>query len=74
MTLDLQFKIKENPHYQKYIRENSNWYKLLNRDPLMFKNFETEVKETYKLRPSDKITKLTQTFELLGTIVSSFNK
>ena len=30
MTLELQFKIKNNPYYARYLRENSNWYKILN--------------------------------------------
>ena len=39
MTLDLQFKIKNNPNYLRYIRENSYWYKLLNSNPALFKEF-----------------------------------
>ena len=33
MKLDVQFKIKNNYLLQKYIRENSYWYKYLNRNP-----------------------------------------
>ena len=33
MNLETQFKIKNNPMLQKYIRENSYWYKILNRNP-----------------------------------------
>ena len=40
MTLELQFKIKNNPYYLKYLRENSIWYKKLNREPETFKIFE----------------------------------
>ena len=36
MNLDIQFKIKNNPNYQRYIRENSYWYKILNRTPEAF--------------------------------------
>lgn len=73
MTLDLQFKIKNNPHYQRYIRENSYWYKLLNRNPALFSNFEEEVKEKYKLRPADKIEKILETVEMVQAIVSTFH-
>lgn len=57
MTLELQFKIKNNPYYLKYLRENSIWYKKLNREPETFKIFEEEVKDRYELRPSYKISK-----------------
>lgn len=72
MTLDIQFKIKNNPYYQRYIRENSYWYKTLNRDPLQFKRFEEEVKERYHLRPTDKINRMLETVEMLQTLMSSF--
>ena len=71
MTLELQFKIKNNPRYIQYIREHSYWYKLLNRDPLLFKNFEENVRETYKLRVTDRISKALSTIELFQNIVSS---
>ncbi len=74
MTLDLQFKIKSNPLYVKYLHENSYWYKNLNRNPNLFNEFVREVKTNYKLRPSDKINKALSTFEMLSAIMSSLNK
>lgn len=71
MSLDVQFKLKNNPNYIRYIRENSNWYKILNRDPSMFKMFEDEVKEKYKLRPTDRISRALDTLELLQNVVST---
>ena len=73
MTLDVQFKLKSNPLFIKYLHENSYWYKILNRDPNMFNDFVEEVKTNYKLRPSDKINKMLSTFEMVSAIVSSFN-
>lgn len=72
MNLDIQFKLKNNPYFQRYIRENSYWYKLLNRNPNIFKLFEEKVKEDYKLRASDKISKALSTIEMFQNIVSSF--
>ena len=71
MTLDIQFKIKNNPNYLRYIRENSYWYKTLNRNPYLFKQFEEEVKERYHLRTSDKISKTLDTIELIQNVVST---
>ena len=73
MTLDTQFKLKSNPLYIKYLHENSNWYKILNRDPNMFNSFVEEVKTNYKLRPSDRLDRALSTFEMLTTILSTLN-
>lgn len=72
MTLELQFKIKSNPLYIKYLHLNSYWYKILTRNPLEFNKFEEEVKEYYHLRTTDKIKKAFDTMELIGSIISSF--
>lgn len=71
MILDLQFKIKNNANYLRYLRENSYWYKILNRYPEQFKNFEQEVKEKYQLRPSDRIGRALDTFEMIQSILST---
>ena len=73
MTLDTQFKLKSNPLYIKYLHENSNWYKILNRNPDMFNEFIEEVKTNYKLRTSDRIDRALSTFEMLTTIISTLN-
>lgn len=71
MTLETQFALKNNPYFSKYIRENSNWYKILNREPGMIKNFEEEVKVNYKLRTSDKINKALETLEMIESIMGT---
>lgn len=71
MNLDTQFKLKNNPLYIKYLRENSYWYKILNREPNSFKAFEDEVKINYKLRPEDRISQALDYIEMLETIMST---
>lgn len=71
MSLDVQFAIKNNPYFGRYIRENSHWYKILNRNPNMMRAFEEEVKTYYKLRPSDRITKALETIEMLESVMST---
>jgi len=73
MTLELQFKLKSNPLYIRYLHENSHWYKILNREPEMFNNFVEEMKTNYKLRPSDRLNKALSTFEMVSAIISSLN-
>lgn len=71
MTLDIQFKLKSNPLFIKYLHENSYWYKILTREPSLFNDFLMEVKKNYKLRTSDKINEALNTFEMLSSIFSS---
>lgn len=71
MNLDTQFKLKNNPLYIKYLRENSYWYKILNREPNSFKTFEDEVKVNYKLRPEDRLSQALDYIEMLETIMST---
>ena len=68
MTLELQFKLKSNPLYIKYLHENSYWYKILNRNPNMFNEFVNEVKRNYKLRTSDRLNEALNTFEMITSI------
>ena len=71
MRLDIQFNLKSNPNYIKYLRENSYWYKILTRQPNMFKEFVSEVKKNYKLRPIDKIEDAISTIEMLSMLMNS---
>ncbi|MDD3341094.1 MAG: YlbE-like family protein [Bacilli bacterium] len=71
MILDVQFRIKNNPMYQNYLRENSYWYKVLSRNPDRIKEFEDKAKEHYGARPTDKIGKLLSTMEMINSIVST---
>lgn len=71
MSLEIQFKIKNNPNYLKYLRTHSNWYKELNRNPASFSLFEEKVKEEYRLRPTDKINKTLEMIEMAEAIIST---
>ena len=71
MNLELQFKLKKNPLYIRFLRENSYWYKYLNRDPNYFKEFEIEMKKIYKLNPTDKISRVIDTFDVVQTVLST---
>ena len=70
MSIDIQFKIKNNKNYIRFLRENSNWYKYLNRDSNNFKYFEEEVKTVYRLRPSDKISRVVDTVSMIQALLT----
>ncbi len=71
MTLDVQFKLKNNPLYKNYLRRNSYWYKTLTRNPSEFNKFEEEVKSFYKLSRADRINKMLETIELASTFIKA---
>ena len=72
MRLDLQFKIRSNPDYQRYLRSHSYWYKILNRNPNIFKSFEDELKEQYKLRKIDRLGRTLET--VIEYVISQNNR
>lgn len=71
MPLEIQFKLKENPLYIKYLRENNIWYKRLIRDPNLFDVFVNEMKIKYKLRTSDKINKVMDTLDIVSNLFNN---
>ena len=58
MQLEIMMKINENPIEKQFLREHSYWYKYLNRDINNYKYFIKDMKEKYKLTPTDKINKV----------------
>ena len=67
MRYDIQYKINNDINLKRFIRENSYWYKALNRDSDNFKYFVDDMKVKYKLTPVDKLNK---TIENIGMIQS----
>ena len=52
---------------KRFLRENSYWYKELNRNSNSFRYFVSDMKVKYKLTPEDKINR---TIENIGVIQS----
>ena len=73
MTIDLQYKINNDINLKMYLRENSYWYKDLNRNPDSFKYFVQEMKEKYKLTTSDKIDKTIDNINMVKTFLDVLN-
>lgn len=57
MTTDVQIKISSDPRLVSFIRQYPIWYKRLNRNPLLFREFNEDMKDKFKIRPSDKLNK-----------------
>ena len=71
MQIDVQQKLNSNKQLLDYLHTHSYWYKYLNRNPAYFDAFVEEVKDTYKLRPSDKVNRILDTLEVLQTLMST---
>ena len=57
MDFITQQKIFENPLLHRFLRENSYWYKILNREPDKINDMIKDMKDKYKLNTSDKKNK-----------------
>lgn len=69
MNLYTQYRIQNNPNDLKYLRENSNWYKYLNRDKSYIKQFEEEMRQRYKLTTKDKIDKFVNSLDTVSQLL-----
>ncbi len=69
MTTETLIAIRNNPYYYHFLRENSYWYKALNRDINNLKLMEEEVKNYYKLNFSDKLADLNKKISMLRTFM-----
>ncbi len=69
MQIKAQMTIRSNPYLYQYLRENSYWYKMLNRDPSAVFALEEEMKEKYKMTAADKIENIAHTVSLLKTFL-----
>lgn len=73
MNIATQVKIRNNPYLYRYLRENSSWYKVLNRHPEAISQLEEEMKSVYKLNTSDKIDQLGRRIEMIRTFMDILN-
>lgn len=69
MTLDLIYKIKSNKELHRYLRENSYWYKLLNRNPNLINKMNDDMKKAYRLTIEDKIDDLNNKVNLIKSFM-----
>ena len=69
MTTEVQLKINSDPRLISFIRENPIWYKKLNRNPDLFKEFTMDMKDKYKIKTSDKITKALNNIRMLQAFI-----
>lgn len=69
MRYEIRQKIYSDPNFIKYLRENSNWYKRLNRGENLELMIE-EMKERYGLRFKDKVDKIGTGIDLINAFMN----
>ena len=69
MNLNLQYKINQDLRQKQFLRENSYWYKYLNRNEFYYKEFINDMKDKYKLKPTDKINKMVDNLNMVKTFL-----
>ena len=57
--------IKNNPLVYNYLREDSSWYKKLNRGNVKLKEIEELAKKLYKKTPEDRLNKLSKNIDMI---------
>ena len=73
MKTETLIKIRNNPIIYNYLRENSYWYKAINRDDSILKEIENKAKEYYKLNLSDKLSNLNDKINIFKTFMDIIN-
>ena len=71
MDTSIKILLDSNIIYKKYLRSNSYWYKILNRNPELVNDFIKEVKEAYKLTTTDKINNVIDKIDMASKIINA---
>ncbi|MCI8347319.1 MAG: hypothetical protein HFJ12_05200 [Bacilli bacterium] len=69
MNIKTQIIVKSNPNIYRYLRENSYWYKSLNRNPESIKQLELEMRNRYKLTAEGRLEKLNNSMSLIRSFM-----
>ena len=71
MNYILQKKLEETPKMAELLKQNSYWFKNLNRNEESFKEFVVAMKEKYRLRVTDKISDAIDNMDLISSILEN---
>lgn len=70
MTVATQMKILKTNDYYKYLKENSNWIKELNRHDSNINNYITFLKDKYSLRVTDKVSEFIDNIDIIQSVLN----
>ena len=66
----LQFNFKNNPKEYLHLKENSYYFKDLNRGVIDYKKFVDDMKIRYKERVTDKINNVVENIDLISSVLN----
>ncbi len=69
MSYDIQTRIGNDINLKRFLRENSYWYKELNRSGDSFRLFVEDMKVKYKLTTSDKINRTMDNISMIHSFL-----
>lgn len=71
MEYSLQQKLNEDKKMAELLKQNSYWYKELNRNPENYKNFVTAMKDKYHLKMTDKLSDAIDNIDIISGILDT---
>jgi len=71
MNYFLQTKLLEDKNFKRYLEENSDYIKYLNRNPSNYKHFINDMKMLYQERKVDKINNVINTVDIISTLFNN---
>ena len=69
MQLDIIVNLNNDLKQKQFLRENSYWYKYLNRDIKYYKDFINDMKIKYKLTTPDKIQEISNNLNMFKSLL-----
>ncbi|CDE49475.1 unknown [Firmicutes bacterium CAG:460] len=70
MELQTQILFRQNPKSFELLKQNSYYFKYLNRGTIDFKKFNSDMKEKYKERTTDKLESLMDNMDLISSVLN----
>ena len=70
MEMFLQMSFRENPKMFELLKQNSYYFKGLNRGVVDYKKFVSDMKVKYKERTSDKLESIMDNMELVSSVLN----
>lgn len=71
MEYSLQQKLNEDKKMAEFLKQNSYWYKDLNRNSDNYKNFVTAMKDKYHLKMTDKLSDAIDNIDIISGILDT---
>ena len=69
MNIRIQFILETNPYLRRYLREHSNFYKDLIRNPNFINELEALMKKDYGLTLPDKLDKIKDNISMFNSFM-----